>query len=658
MSDYNVDIVIAAKNLASGALKKVGSATKKLASGIKKAGIAAAKTAMKVGSLATKVAALGAAGVAMAGAFVLKGAIGEFAAFEKALANVSTLGNYGKETMKQFQDGIMKLPSALGSATELTKGLYQTLSAGVKPTKALEFLKKAATAAKAGLTDTFTAVDAGSTILNAFGKDTEEAGKIFDLMFTTVKEGKTTFEELAGAVGKISPIASAAGVSVEEMHAAIATLTKGGFATSEASARLATGLGAIVKPSSEAKEMAEALNLEFNATALAAKGLHGFLRDVKFATGGNIEKMAQLFGGMESLSVMLALTGEQSKEFTAILHNMKDASGATDEAFGKQKVTLSSLWETFKNTIGKQAILIGEKLAPEIKDVIEKTEAWMVKNRNLVTKEVGDWIKGIFGFIKDLKPAFDNVIEKVGKWYDVNKDVMKMEFVDYLKNAATAVVEISKKIDYALKPLGLLAKGFQKVGEWIGTTAGKIADFIDKLKKIPKKVGVNFTGKGSTETMLSEKIAEMRGKFGSFAGYVSGLKPKFNIDATAATGALGNIQELYRDLYSQQLSRVALAAQNYGTHGVATDIYSAWGKRQAQNQLAGAQAGLDFLRREMAKDEALFSGGHVESSETGSGGGGVSVGELHIHVEGGPQDAQYWREVTREHIIPELEALN
>ncbi|MBW2674235.1 MAG: phage tail tape measure protein, partial [Deltaproteobacteria bacterium] len=193
------------------------------------------------------------------------------------------------------------------------------------------------------------------------------------------------------------------------MHAALATLTKGGFKTSEASARLATALGTIIKPSSEAVKLTEELGLEFNASALKAKGLHGFLQDVKKATGGNVEEMAQLFGGMESLSVMLALTGKQSQEFTDILGRMGNVSGATEEAFNKQKETLGDLWDTFKNFAEKQAILLGAELAPYLKDVLNTTMAWCEANRDLIAQKIPEYASKIAKTVSDIAKAISFV---------------------------------------------------------------------------------------------------------------------------------------------------------------------------------------------------------------------------------------------------------
>ena len=52
------------------------------------------------------------------------------------------------------------------------------------------------------------------------------------------KRGKLTFAELAANIGKVAPMARAAGMSMEDMMAAIATMTRQGLGTDEASTRL------------------------------------------------------------------------------------------------------------------------------------------------------------------------------------------------------------------------------------------------------------------------------------------------------------------------------------------------------------------------------------------------------------------------------------
>lgn len=508
---------------AGGGFKALGTRAaqtlKTMSGGLRKAGAVAGKVALKIGKIGLGITAAFGAATGKAIQF----AISKFAGFESAMANASTLVDTAKVSMEGLKKGIMELPPSLGSATQNAEALYQALSAGVAPAESVKFVGEAAKAAKAGLTDTFTAVDAGTTVLNAFGMQSENAGNIFDQMFKTVEQGKTTFGELSGTIGRLSPIASAASVSTEEMFASIATLTKGGFATSEAVSRMSTALGAVIKPSKEASDLSEKLGLNFSATALKSKGLAGFLDSVKDATGGNIEKMAQLFGGMESLSVMLALTGKQSGEFKNILGEMENAAGSVDTAFGKQKVTLSSLWETFKNSIGKQAILLGEKLAPSIKDVIEKVSAWVENNQDLIQSKVVE---------------FANKFAEAVQWGIQNFD-------KFIPVAETAW-EIVKG----------MAIGFKTVGEAIGITAAKIVGFVEKAATLkPIKMIFEALIKKSPAKPWGKAVKEMKNDLNGFKKKntltfdASGFPKEIKKESKKATKAQEKAIKKLNDLY-------------------------------------------------------------------------------------------------------------
>ena len=61
-----------------------------------------------------------------------------------------------------------------------------------------------------------------------------DAAKASDIMFTTVKLGKTNFDELSGSLFQVAPIASSLGVDFESVGAALADLTAKGTPTSVA----------------------------------------------------------------------------------------------------------------------------------------------------------------------------------------------------------------------------------------------------------------------------------------------------------------------------------------------------------------------------------------------------------------------------------------
>ena len=87
--------------------------------------------------------------------------------FEKSFANVTTLVDASVVDVNSMKNELLGLDSRLGSATELTEGLYQALSASVEPSKAVQFVGQAAQFAKAAIVDTNTAVDVITTGLNA-----------------------------------------------------------------------------------------------------------------------------------------------------------------------------------------------------------------------------------------------------------------------------------------------------------------------------------------------------------------------------------------------------------------------------------------------------------------------------------------------------------
>ncbi|MCJ7614066.1 hypothetical protein MUO71_04815, partial [Candidatus Bathyarchaeota archaeon] len=86
--------------------------------------------------------------------------------FGREWANVTTMLSTSEKETESLRRGLLNISPTLGDVTDLAKGMYQVLSASIEPAKAIEFLATAAKAAKAGITDTTTAVDALTTVIN------------------------------------------------------------------------------------------------------------------------------------------------------------------------------------------------------------------------------------------------------------------------------------------------------------------------------------------------------------------------------------------------------------------------------------------------------------------------------------------------------------
>ena len=138
--------------------------------------------------------------------------------------------------MNRVMDMIRDIPIA---GDEAAKALYQIVSAGHDGANGMKILEVSAKAATGGLTETATAADAAiTTILNAYGMQADKAKSVSDKLFTTVRLGKT---ERSGTWHKYCPSSTdcpSFGISLDDVLAAVATITKQGVPTSEAMTKI------------------------------------------------------------------------------------------------------------------------------------------------------------------------------------------------------------------------------------------------------------------------------------------------------------------------------------------------------------------------------------------------------------------------------------
>ena len=311
------------------------------------------------------------AGAAITAAFGLtvKSAIG----FQKELAQVSTMLNESAmKIIPEYKAGLQELSVQFGEATStLSKGLYDILSASIPPAEALGVLEVAARAAAAGITDTGVAADAITTILNSYGMSADKAGEVSDKLFATVLRGKTTFAELAPAIGKSASLASIAGLSFDDLGASISTMTRAGIRVDEAMTSINGILNAFISASPEAVAAAKQFGLTLDTNTLKTEGLTGVMEKLKDATA---EQLAAIFPNIRGLKGMAAALGDAAGYAEDYALMLKSA-GLTQEAFEKQSATLGFKINQLKMNFSVIATTIGDALIP----VVELMVVWLGK---------------------------------------------------------------------------------------------------------------------------------------------------------------------------------------------------------------------------------------------------------------------------------------
>ena len=285
----------------------------------------------------------------------------ETRSFATAMAEANTMAGKDAAGLERMKEQVTALSKEVPVARDaLAKGLYQVISNGVPEDNMLSFLEASARSSVGGIADLQKVVTVTSTVIKNYGAAWTDAAAIQDKIQLTAKNGVTSFEQLADALPRVSGNAATLGVSIDELLASFATLTGVSGNTAEVSTQLAAIFTALVKPSSEAAKMAEAMGIQFDAAAVkSAGGLQNFLtsldRSVKAyaASSGVLEQevYAKLFGSAEALRALIPLNGELAQKFGQNVTAMKDSAGTMDAAFKQINETGEAQNQLFKNRL-------------------------------------------------------------------------------------------------------------------------------------------------------------------------------------------------------------------------------------------------------------------------------------------------------------------
>ena len=145
--------------------------------------------------------------------------------FGQSMADISAISDLN---IKSLSKSIMQLHNVYGRAAHVGDTVYEIISSGIRGSEQdlLNFAKVAGQAAVSIKADLYDTANVITTLTNAYGMTANEVGKIADMLFVTVREGKAHGNELAKTLGLVTNTAAEAGVSLEEMAAVISILSR------------------------------------------------------------------------------------------------------------------------------------------------------------------------------------------------------------------------------------------------------------------------------------------------------------------------------------------------------------------------------------------------------------------------------------------------
>lgn len=529
------------------------------------------KSIYKFGSLATKNLTIPIAAGTTAMSLATKKAID----FDNGMRQVATMlpklskdgfGSLKQETL-DFAKEIGKVPG------EVIPALYNALSAGIPKENVFDFLRTASSSAVAGVSDLTTSVDGLSSVVNAYGSEVLNVNEASDIMFATLKLGKTDFTQIANTVSNVIPVASAIGVKFHDIGAAIAVMTAQGTPTAKATTQIRQALVELNKEGSIAYETFKKITGKtFREFIESGGNLQEALNLMSETASYNKKEVTSLFSSVEAGSAVLSLSGKNASKFKDALEEVKNSVGATSEAFQKIDNGPARKFERIKAEVDSLIIELGnsllpvveEKLLPAFKDTLIPTaEKLVIKIADLITafRELPAPVQaasvGFVAIATAFGPALQGILSLKSGFVTATKTIKDFgKSVGLLKNYVGSIKALSgvwKALNTVIvaSPVGIITA----VTVGLGALAVKAYKTGKEIKKLKEELNTN-TYKNLGELDKVNKEADEISKL--FIEYNNLAKAK-SLDAKQSerlNELTQEITELYPELKTKMIDGV------------------------------------------------------------------------------------------------------
>lgn len=215
------------------------------------------------------------------------------------------------------------------SASEAANGMEFLGMAGWDTQQIMSGLPDVLNLAAAGGMELASAADIASNIMSGFGIEAEEAGRVADVLSEAAASANTSVEQLGGGFTYVGPVASSAGMSLEETAAILGVLADAGIQGEQGGTALRGALSNLLNPTAQVQEVMDGLGVAIQDTDGAMRPFPDIMRDLEDA-GADTSDMLRIFG-QESGPAMLALMERGADETEAFTQQLYDAEDAAED---------------------------------------------------------------------------------------------------------------------------------------------------------------------------------------------------------------------------------------------------------------------------------------------------------------------------------------
>ncbi|MCA9955699.1 MAG: phage tail tape measure protein, partial [Anaerolineales bacterium] len=310
------------------------------------------------------------------------------------------------EMREALKADVLALGTELGRLPdEMLPAVYNALSAGIPEENLLTAVRTASEAARAGVSDLDTTLKLGVGILNAQVGGVDSLKDIYDQLFFTVKNGVVTMPELTDVMSQVTSIAGEAGVSMQDISAAMIVMTRQGDSAAEAAELLSIMLTQLsTSGTTLASTFEQAAGQSFRSFIEEGGNLAGAMEILQTHANNTGQALGDILGGgspffrdTQAARGALELTGKHLEDlirFANEAENQNDSMGEAAAEMGEAAelgaLQAKAAFEEFKIAAGEA---LAKGLEPLLKNSVEFLTIWSGNKANRVGQMADDLIE-------------------------------------------------------------------------------------------------------------------------------------------------------------------------------------------------------------------------------------------------------------------------
>ena len=335
------------------------------------AGIAATGAAAAIGAVTSAIGAMRDA---------IGGALERAASLTQATAMFGALTDATAEQVAAFSAKARELAADITlpgvTARTAADAMLELARAGVSVEDTISASRGVLLLANAAQIDAASAAEITARALNAFGLSGREATRVADVMARTANISSGSITDIAYALQSVSAVARAAGLSLEETNAAIATLSNAGIAGSDAGTSLRTMLMRLQAPTKEAQRLLREMGVAVFDASGQMRRFPDIVREIANAAArlndqARADVFAELFGS-DAIRAAQILTREIDGYVSAVDDLAQKASGSAARLGEAAMSGLIGAREGLSNAVDSLLLALGSRIEQPVAEIITR----------------------------------------------------------------------------------------------------------------------------------------------------------------------------------------------------------------------------------------------------------------------------------------------